>query len=181
MLGKCAPKIIFLDLDGTLWDSLDISQLKPPFKKVNSNTIVDSKGRYVRLFNGVKNFLSWLKAEGLKVVALSWNIYEIALEALKTFNILKFFDKLYIEYHPRKDLLMKRALKEFSSELGMEIKPCHVIYIDDRDIHINDITSNVGDVFFIKMWDHVKDYNELKELIKSKLRVNKVREGEIHD
>ena len=46
---------------------------------------------------------------------------------------------------------MKRALKEISRRLGVEVSPCEVVYVDDRDIHLEEIRRLVGDIIFIKM------------------------------
>ena len=161
----CKPKVIFLDLDGTIWDTLDVSSYRPPFRPVNDDdVIVDSLGREVRLYEGVREFLSTVRKAGILVYVLSWNVYEIAYDALRTFNLTKYFDGLYIEPHPEKDVMMSKALRHLR-DLGINVKPCEIVYVDDRDIHIDQIRRAIGDVYFIRMWVDVKSFKELTNLI----------------
>ncbi len=44
--------------------------------------------------------------------------------------------------------------------------PREIIYIDDRDIHIDEIRELVGEVNSIKAWRDFKSYKELIEIIK---------------
>ncbi len=154
--------MLFLDLDGTVWDHPNISSLEPPFTRVSDNTIVDSTGIAVHLHQNVRRFLSEIRELGIKVIALSWNVYEIAYQALQAFDLVKYFDALYIEPHPHKGYLMAKALQE----LNLDVKPCEVLYIDDRDIHIDEIKAIVGNVVFIQAWKHFKSFNELLNLVK---------------
>ena len=156
-------KIIFIDLDGTIWDCMDISQLQPPFTRISKNTIIDRYGYPVRLFDYVEEFLAEVRRLGIELVALSWNIYEIAYEALKAFDILKYFNHLLIEFHPHKGLLMKRYLTSRASY----IDPKEIIYIDDRDIHIDEIRELVGEVHFIRAWKDFRSYKEFVDIIKN--------------
>ncbi|MFP3189416.1 MAG: magnesium-dependent phosphatase-1, partial [Sulfolobaceae archaeon] len=43
-------KVVVLDADKTLWDHPNISDLKPPLKLVNENSLEDSSGSKVTLF-----------------------------------------------------------------------------------------------------------------------------------
>ncbi len=152
-------KVVFLDLDGTVWDHSDISSLIPPFRVVDDDVIKDRAGVEVRLRVGVREFLRFVRDLGLVVAALSWNDPEIALEALKAFKLVNYFDRLYIEPHPHKGLVMLKAIKE----LGVE--PEEVIYVDDRDIHLGEVRELVGNVKFIQFGKDVSGFKELKELI----------------
>jgi len=163
---ECCPKIVFLDLDGTVWSSLDISAQKPPFRKVSENKIVDFEGLPIELNFGVKEFLIWARRNRLKVYSLSWNIPEIAIEALKAFEIFEMFDGHFIEYHPYKGMLMKKAL----NNLGLDVKPCQIVYVDDRDMHLENVRKEVGNVVFIQIGVDVKHFLELKSVLKNLLR-----------
>ncbi len=167
MVDDCCPRLIFLDLDGTVWSSKDISTLVSPFRVVGDE-LVDSKGVRVRLYSGVREFLCSMGSNGLPVYSLSWNHMDKALEALRAFGIDSLFAGHYIEPHPRKGMVMARALKE-NGHAGL--KPCEIVYIDDRDIHLNDVRTRVGEVFFIQLWKDIDSYSELTELILSRRRV----------
>ncbi len=165
-MAKCKPKAVFLDLDGTLWSSYDISSQKPPFKRVGHLKIVDSEGSVVKLKQGVIEFLKWARNAGLKVFSLSWNIPEIAYAALKEFEIHGLFDGHCIEFHPYKGKMMKKAIEKYK----LNIKPCEIVYVDDRRIHLHDVFEEVGKVVFIQMNVDVKDFYELKSIIEEMMR-----------
>jgi len=161
----CCPKILFVDLDGTVWDCLDISLLTPPFTGINEDEVMDSSGVVVKLFPKVRDFLKWAKNTGFYVASLSWNIREIAIEALKALNIYELFDNHYIEFHPHKGLVMKKAIDEIKTLIRQEIKPCSIVYIDDRTIHLDEVKEEVGEVVFIHMWKDFKDYDEVRRFL----------------
>ncbi len=153
-------KALFIDLDGTVWDYHDISSLEPPFRLVDKDVIEDQHSVRVKLMPGIRTLLAEAKKLGIVIAALSWNIPERAIEALKSFNIIDYFDKLHIEPHPHKGVVMARGLEE----LG--IAPSFVLYVDDRDTHIDEIREIVGDVMFVQFGKDVKSHLELLEIIK---------------
>ena len=51
---KCDYWVLFFDLDGTLWDHKDVSSLKPPFVRINTNKIRDSEGTIVKRFSKLR-------------------------------------------------------------------------------------------------------------------------------
>ncbi len=162
---KCSPKVVFLDLDGTVWSSHDISLHKPPFKRVSDFEIIDSEGSLVKLKPGVIEFLKWAKSVGLKVYSLSWNIPEIAYEALKAFGIYELFDGHCIEFHPHKGKMMKKAFEKYK----LTVEPCEIVYVDDRKTHLNEVLKEIGDVVFIQMNVDVKDFYDLKHILEKML------------
>ena len=163
------PWVLFLDLDGTLWDHLDISSLKPPFRRISEDSIVDSQGVPVRLYRDVVEVARWAKRSGGFVVALSWNIPEVAVEALKAFNILDLFDYLGIEDHPDKGLIASKILGDLESR-GYKVKPCRVVYVDDREIHVRGVRERVGDIIFIRAWVDFRNGEELRNRIAEALQ-----------
>lgn len=152
--------LLLLDLDGTLWDHPDISTLKPPFKRVGELVIVDSEGVEVRAYKGMVELLRWARSNNGITSTLSWNVRDIALEALETLNLTRLFDYLMIEPHPRKDRMVKKLLEKIRSERGVAIPPCRIVYIDDRDIHVEDIYKNIGRVHFLKAWESFRNTQE---------------------
>ena len=156
--------ILFIDLDGTMWDHLDISALKPPFRRISRDTIADSEGVTVRLYEGMVDVLRWARGEGAIIAALSWNIPEKAVEALREFNILDLFDYLGIDVHPDKGLVAEKIVRDLESR-GYKIKPCRIIYVDDRDIHVKGVKDRLGDIVFLKAWSSFKTPEELKSIL----------------
>jgi magnesium-dependent phosphatase-1 len=168
-LNPGEPWVLFLDLDGTLWDHLDISSLKPPFRRISEDSIVDSQGVPVRLYGDVVEVARWARRSGGFVVALSWNIPEVAVEALKAFNILDLFDYLGIEDHPDKGLVASKILGDLESR-GYKVKPCRVVYVDDREIHVRGMRGRVGDITFIRAWVDFRNGEELRNRIAEALQ-----------
>ncbi len=162
--------LLLMDLDGTLWDHLDISSLKPPFTRVSGNAIVDSNGVMVRLFSDAIKILRWARASGALVSTLSWNYPSKALAALEAFGLKDMFDYLIIEPHPYKGEMVRKLLEKIRLERGLELPPCRIVYIDDRDIHINEIRQKIGNVVFLRAWRDFRTYEEARILIESKLK-----------
>ena len=77
---------------------------------------------------------------------------------------MRFLNFYIIEYHDRKDLMIKKIINWYERECE-EIKPSEIVYIDDRDIHIKQIRENIGEVFFIMIWRDVRGYNEILEIL----------------
>lgn len=158
-------RILALDLDGVVWDTLDISALNPPFKKLDDYTIVDSQGVKVNLREGVRELVAFCKEMGFKVVTLSWNVREVAEEALKLFGIYELFDAHLIEFHPNKHLMLKDYLSKLSKEISDEVYVELLIYVDDRDVHVFDVVKEFPNVVFIQYGRDVKSFKELTDVI----------------
>jgi len=163
-LNSRDPWLLLLDLDGTLWDHLDISMLKPPFIRISEDLIIDSLGVKVKLYEDIVKVIKWAKREGAIIAALSWNIPWKAIEALRAFNLLDLFDYLGIEDHPGKGSMALKIVRDLESR-GYRIKYCRVIYIDDRIIHVEDVREKIGDITFIKAWTDFRNEEELRDKI----------------
>ncbi|MCE4611197.1 MAG: magnesium-dependent phosphatase-1 [Desulfurococcales archaeon] len=157
--------MLLLDLDGTLWDHLDISSLSPPFRRVSEDVIEDSRGVRVRIYGYMVDLARWARSIGAMVVSLSWNDPEIAMEALRAFKVDVIFDYHIIEPHPWKG----RALARFLKETGILIPPERMIYFDDREIHLDDIYTNVGRVKYVKSHVDCRGFESCRRLVASLL------------
>jgi len=158
-------KLIIFDLDGTIWDHEDISSLKLPFHKISDNIIIDSNGVIVKLHPHVHEVLNELYNMNICLTIASWNNWDHAYNALKAFNLIKYFKYIAIENHPRKHELIAKIINWYKESFS-EIDFSEILYIDDRTIHLNDIYSNIGPIKFIQMWIDIKSYHELLNLIK---------------
>jgi len=58
--------------------------------------------------------------------------------------------------------MIRRTLEELAS-IGYNVED--VIYVDDRDLHIDEIEMALPEVEFIHMWVDVKSFEELRELL----------------
>ena len=158
--------VLLLDLDGTVWDNLDISSTRPPYRVQGRGVIVDARGTPVRLVPGIDWFLRWVRDRRGVVVSLSWNIPSIALEALRAMGLEEFFDYHAIAPHPDKGTEARRALEELGKQGLCPGEPCLVVYIDDRDIHWEGVREALGGrVVFLQAWKSFRDYWEAAEKI----------------
>ncbi len=157
--------LLAMDLDGTLWDHLDITAVKPPYRYIGNNTIINDENIKIRLNLDAVNFILWCRENGAYVTSLSWNKPENALEAIKAFGIEHLFDFHAIEYVEDKSIYLKKVLDKLRN-MNVNIAPERIVYVDDRDIHINKIREKIGNVVFIHIWKEVKDFKEAKEIVK---------------
>lgn len=160
--------LLFLDLDGTLWDHLDVSATNPPYYRVSQDTIRDSNGDTLTLKPGVIQFILWTRSNGGILSSCSWNKPDIALSALEALGVSDLFDYHRISPDPRKYLLIADLLSEMHHR-GIDIPQKLVFYIDDRNIHMDDIHEKLPHVNFIHMWKGARDYTEAREIIEEKM------------
>lgn len=160
--------IVFFDLDGTLWDHLDISKTNPPFTKTSDVEIKDSKGACITLIPGAVDFVKWVKANGGIISTCSWNIYSIAMSALDTFSLTSLFDFQKISMDSRKYLSIQKLIEQISND-GKEVRQDMLFYLDDRDIHIKDIKEKFPDITFFHMWKEIMSFEDVKKAISEKL------------
>ncbi len=161
-------RLLILDLDKTLWDHYDASQLVPPFR-THGTELIDALGNKLKLFDGVVEFLDWAKERFVLSIA-SWNVEKLVRPILEEFNIWHYFVFPKIENHPDKADMIVRTLQELKNS-GYEIE--EVIYIDDRTLHLDKIKKRTPDIRFIQMWVDVKNFEELREYLMKELEVKK--------
>jgi len=154
--------VLFMDLDGTLWDHLDISRLQPPFTLIGEGVLRDVTGVRVKLYRDAVKLIEWAKESCGITSALSWNLWEPAVSALKASGVIDLFDYLAIEPHPGKGEMAEKVIKRIESTVGYTIPPCRIVYIDDRIIHLEDIRGKLGDVFFLRAWRDFRDFEEAR-------------------
>ena len=153
-------KLLVLDLDGTLWDHEDASRLTPPYE-FHGDYLVDSTGQELHLFPGVREFLEWARNRFFLSIA-SWNVEGKVRPILEGFGLWHYFIFPKIENHPNKADMIMRTLRELEL-LGYDVEG--TIYVDDRDIHIEDVKTTVPSIRFIHMWKDVESFEELRKLL----------------
>ncbi len=157
-----ADWLLLVDLDGTLWDHLNISELEPPFRRINDLQIADRNGVKVTLKKDMVELVKWARENNGVISTLSWNYWDKAIEALRAFGLLDLFDYHAIEYHPDKHLMLERLLNRIKSDTGMSFKLCRIVYIDDRTIHIEKIYERIGKIIFLQAWIDFRNFEEAK-------------------
>ncbi|PSN83428.1 magnesium-dependent phosphatase-1 [Candidatus Marsarchaeota G1 archaeon OSP_B] len=156
--------LLLMDLDGTLWDHKDISQVEPPYFLLKEGILSNEKGTTVRLYREAVDFVKWCKTKGAVTSTLSWNVERNARLALNTFGVDSLFDEHAIDYPTDKAELLLKVLQRLKNK-GIVIHPRNIVYVDDRKIHIERIKNKVGEVIFVNIWGDVANYEEAKKLV----------------
>ncbi len=162
------PWILAMDLDGTVWDHLNISGVEPPYTRINATSIKNRDNITVTLFEDAVKFIKWARDNGAITTTLSWNRRDYVDEALETFGIAGLFDYSSTDHTPDKD---QRLLKLINilDEIGIYIPVDRVVYVDDRDIHMDAIKKNVGDIVFINIWKSTINYGDASKIVKERI------------
>ena len=153
-------KLLILDLDSTLWNHEDASRLTPPYE-FHGDYLVDFTGQELYLFPGVREFLEWARGRFVLSIA-SWNVEERVRPILEGFGLWDYFIFPKIENHPNKGDMIKRIVGELQS-IGYDVDV--VVYVDDRDIHVEGVKTAVSAIRFVHMWRDAKSFEELRELL----------------
>ncbi len=156
--------VVFMDLDGTVWDHLDVSITDPPYRKISNDSIEDEKGVRLSLLPGAVDFVDWVRLNGGIISTCSWNIYDKAMGALVAFDIANKFDYHKISMSPRKDLAMEEIIRQLNGK-GVRIENNLIFYLDDRDIHMKEIAARFPGLTFFHMWKKVRSFEEVKKKI----------------
>jgi len=157
-------KLIIFDADKTLWDHPDVSTTNPPFQRTDENTLVDTIGSEIRLYEGVREMLQRLKEQGVIVSLASWNTPESCLEALQKLDLLKYFRHPKVQPHPEKHKMIKELLEDLRKD-GVKIEPSEILYVDDKSRHLSDVRKQIGEIRFLQMWVDLKDHTEILEYV----------------
>lgn len=161
--------VAFLDLDGTLWDHLDITSAIPPFTRVSDSTISDAEGTLINLSPGAVDFVKWVRNEGGIISTCSWNEYNKAIGALEAYRIIELFDFIKISTSPDKHVLMEEVLDQLKKE-GTSISQDKLFYIDDRDIHMEKVRKRFPELTFFQIWKNGTNFNTIRGIILTKLK-----------
>ena len=160
--------LVFMDLDGAIWDNKNISAAVLPFKRTSQDSISDLTGKETHLLPGSREFLKWVKEQNGLICSLTWNIPERAIKALHAFQMLDLFDFHRISITPRKDLGIASMISELN-EKGIEIPQGSMFYLDDRDLHMTEITRKFPELKFLHLWKDFHSFDEASQyILKSK-------------
>ena len=166
--GKTEPWLLMMDLDGTVWDHLDISSVKPPYHTAGPGKIQNQEGTVITVFPEALEFIRWCGSNGATTCTLSWNHREYVMEALEKLGIMELFDYHETEFSPAKDQRILHLL-DVLRQKGTTVTPERIVYVDDRDIHMDDIRRNVGNILFLHIWKEVRNYEEARAIIRNRI------------
>jgi magnesium-dependent phosphatase-1 len=164
MLDKMI-KLIVLDADGTIWSHHDASALVAPFEIVSCDVIQDKYHSTVRLNDGIREFLNYVRENGILLSLASWNEPENVFSLLSLFGIDGFFVFPVVEPHPNKHVMLQKIVLGLSQR-GVKVLPEEILYIDDRDVHLEEIRSSVGNVKFLRYGVDVENWYDALDKVK---------------
>jgi magnesium-dependent phosphatase-1 len=162
------PWILAMDLDGTVWNHLNISGVEPPYTKIDATSIKNRDNIKITLFEEAVKFIKWARENGAITTTLSWNRRDYVDEALETFGIAGLFDYSSTDHTPDKDQRLLRLINTLD-RIGIYIPVDRVVYVDDRDIHMEAIKKNVGNIVFINIWKSAKDYSDACRIVRERI------------
>ncbi len=163
--------ILAMDLDGTLWDHLNISGVNPPYMRIDELSIKNNDNVIITVYKSALDFMKWAKSSGAIITSLSWNRTDYVNEALTKLGISELFDYNSTDYTPDKDKRLLKLIEELKMS-GIDIKPEMIVYVDDRDIHMEAIKKNIGNIIFINIWKDIKNYDDAKKIVEEKILKN---------
>lgn len=138
-------KVFVFDLDFTLWNAGGTwcDSTNPPYSW-EKNKLLDSSGRWIRLYDDVIRILTHLKNNG-KHVAVASRTYEPewARELLHLFDIDKYFDLKEI-YPADKTKHLKRIRDHFN------VLYSEIVFFDDEYRNIAEVQQLGVESVFIK-------------------------------
>lgn len=161
--------LFVVDLDKTLWNSEDISSLKPPFRRVGEYVFEDSRGIKVEVYKDIVDALKWARENGAVIAVISWNREDIAIEALRACGVLQFLDFYVIEDHPRKDSMFSRLVETLKTR-GLERVVDCTVYIDDSEVFLKQVLKVAPYTCTLKAWRDFIDKNTFLERLQDCLR-----------
>ena len=140
-----AVRLVIFDCDRTLWDHDDVSTLRPPFRRVEADAVVDSRGERVHLFRGVRDVLETLRQRGLLISIASWNRPEHVFPVFELLDLAAYFTHPKVEFHPQKEKMIGTLLAELAAE-GHVLRPDEVLFVDDRRVNLERVRRALGPV-----------------------------------
>nr|MDO8077407.1 magnesium-dependent phosphatase-1 [Candidatus Freyarchaeota archaeon] len=131
-------KLVIFDADETLWASYGywVSLLTPPLRRVDDE-IVDSEGKRITLFRGVRQLLETLRERGILISLVSLNDSEPnrVLECLELFGLRDYIVYPQVNWGDKGENI-RRVLSLLKEKDGINIDCSEVLFVDD---HISNI------------------------------------------
>jgi len=140
-----AVRLVIFDCDRTLWDHVDVSALRPPYRRIDGETVADSRGERVRLFPGVRDVLETLQSRGILISIASWNRPEHVFPIFELLELASYFTHPKVEFHPRKEMMIEALLAQLAAG-GHRLRPDEVLFVDDRLVNLQRVREALGPV-----------------------------------
>lgn len=155
-----AIKLVILDLDRTLWDHHNVTELRAPFTRRDAETVADATGARVRLLPGARELLDALRERGILISIASWNEPAPAFAILEALGVRDYFVHPKVEFHPYKERMVSDLLRELSAD-GVHVQPEDILYIDDRALHLRRVEAAVGPLHVLRAGVDIRDLRDV--------------------
>ncbi len=153
-------KLVILDLDRTLWDHHNVTELQAPFTGIDAETVTDATGVRVRLQPGARALLDTLRERGILISTASWNEPAPTFAILETLGLRDYFVHPKVEFHPYKERMVTALVQELSEE-GVRLRPEEILYVDDRALHLRRVRRAVGPVQTLQAGVDIRDLHDV--------------------
>lgn len=157
-----AIRLVIFDCDRTLWEHRDVAETKPPYRRVDEDTIEDARGDRVRLFPGARDVLDALRERGLLISIASWNLPQIVSRILDALGLTAYFTRPKVEFHRNKDRMIASLLRELAQD-GIVLRPEEVLFVDDRLAMLETVRAAVGPIRTLQAGVDITDLREVLE------------------
>ena len=155
-----AVRLVILDLDRTLWDHHNVTDLRLPFRRVDAETVEDAGGVRVRLRPGVRELLGGLRERGVLISVASWNEPAPVFAILDQLELTEFFICPQVAPHPYKERTIAALLQELAAR-GVAVAPEEVLFVDDRELHLRRVRAAVGPVQTLHAGVEISDLRDV--------------------
>jgi len=155
-----AIQLVIFDCDRTLWEHHDVAETRPPFRRVDQDTVEDARGDRVRLFPGAREVLEALRGRGIMISIASWNLPEIVFQIFEALGLTDYFTHPKVEFHPRKDRMIASLLRELAAD-GTVLRPEEVLFVDDRLVMLETVRQALGPIRTLQAGVDISDLREV--------------------
>lgn len=155
-----AIRLVIFDCDRTLWEHHDVAETKPPYRRVDEDTVEDARGDRVRLFPGAREVLDALLQRGLLISIASWNLPQIVSRIFDALGLTAYFTRPKVEFHPHKDRMIASLLRELAED-GIVLRPEEVLFVDDRLVMLETVRAAVGPIRTLQAGVDIADLKEV--------------------
>ncbi|OLC29572.1 MAG: magnesium-dependent phosphatase-1 [Armatimonadetes bacterium 13_1_40CM_64_14] len=155
-----AVRLVILDLDRTLWDHHNATELRAPFTRIDEQTVADATGVHVTLQPGARALLDTLRERRILISIASWNQPAPASAILETLGLRDYFVHPKVEFHPYKERTVSDLVRELSEE-GVRLRPEEILYVDDRALHLRRVRRAVGPVQVLQAGVDIRDLRDV--------------------
>ena len=137
--GKVLPKIVILDLDCTIWDSLCARKTVPPYKVTGLNEVTDDNGSgwKIRIGEHTRDILTALCQHGCRLGIASLNgDFPKSTQLLKAFGIWHLFENELALVQILRGCNKSQHLKNIKLAVGESVAWKEMLLFDDSPYHV---------------------------------------------